>query len=894
MSLFSRLGNVFRPGDVQRDLDEELQFHLDQRIRELMAEGMTREEATARAERRLGSRLRHREASLDVKLLPWLDSIRRDISLGVRVLRKHALVTGAAILSLALALGGCVAAFSLVDALILRPLPVREPNELVYLSFSTFSADRPEADTFNDPAFVRLREAGRGKVDLVAMSTQVIRPVFFNGTAGEKERVRTQFASGGAFDLLGVAPAAGRLFTRQDDVTPGAHPVAIISHAFWQRRFGGDPAVVGRTFALEDRPFVTRQFQIVGVAERTFFGIEPGRPTDVWLPYAMYNPHAFDNFDFNWFRIVGRLNSGVRAEQAQPVLQAAFTAVRHDRADFGPNQPPDQVARYLSAPLYVRSATNGASPLRRQFERPLWILAAIAGLVLLIAGSNVANLFLARVAAREREMSLRLSIGASRARLIQQVLIESAIVAIAACLGALLFAGIVAPAVVAMLASADDPVFLDLRVDWRLLAFVGSLTLLSTVLFGIASAVRASHAVLMPALKDGGERSVRGARALRPFVAIQIAFSLVVLFAGSLLMLSFSRLSAVNPGFNSANVWSLSLETTARVDPAEQRLALFGVLDRLRGITGIDAVGASEFGLLGRAWTHYIRLPGTAHDSIEVTMMPVTQGFFDTMRIPVVDGRDFSMQDMTAHGTERVIVNEAFAKKYFGRDRAVGRTIDARLAEEGLTQHELIGVVTDTRYDLREPAAPTVYIPFRPGTVGAVHVRVSGASSAVVSRLRDEVRAASPLFRVTSLTPKAVEIDGTLLRERMLAMLAGFFALVGLALAAVGLYGILSYSVVQRRREIGIRLALGGSPGGIVRAVLADAGGAALVGIAFGLAGGLYLSRFLEALVFDVRALDFWSLTLPLGTLLLAAILAAAGPAIRAAHVNPAAVLRDE
>jgi predicted permease len=894
MSLWSRLGNVFCPGNVQRDLDEELQFHLEERIRELMAEGMTRAEAAAAAERRLGSRLRHREASLDVKLVPWLDSIRRDISLGVRVLRKHALVTGAAILSLALALGGCVAAFSLVDALILRPLPVRQPNELVYLSFPTFSADRPEADTFNDPTLVRLREAGRGKVDLVAMSTQVMRPVFFNGTAGEKERVRTQFASGGAFDLLGVAPAAGRLFTRQDDVTPGAHPVAIISHAFWQRRFGGDAAVVGRTFALEDRPFVTRQFQIVGVAERTFFGIEPGRPTDVWLPYAMYNPRAFDNFDFNWFRIVGRLKPGVSGDQVQPALQTAFSAVRRDRADFGPNQPPDQLARYLSAPLYVRSGTNGASPLRRQFERPLWILAAIAGLVLLIAGSNVANLFLARVAAREREMSLRLSIGASRARLIQQVLIESAIVAIAACLGALLFAGVVAPAVVAMLASAEDPVFLDLRVDWRLLAFVGSLTLLSTVLFGLASALRASHAVLMPALKDGGERSVRGARALRPFAAIQIAFSLVVLIAGSLLMLSFSRLSAVNPGFNSANVWSLSLETTARVDPAEQRLAFFGVLDRLRGMAGIDAAGASEFGLLGRAWTHYVRLPETAHDSIEVTMAPVTPGFFDTMRIPIVDGRDFSMQDMTANGTERVIVNEAFAKKYFGRDRAVGRTVDARFAENSLTLHELIGVVADTRYDLREPAAPTVYIPLRSGSIGAVHVRVSGGSNAVVSRLRDEVRAASPLFRVTSLTPKAVEIDGTLLRERMLALLAGFFALVGLALAAVGLYGVLSYSVVQRRREIGIRLALGGSPVGVVRAVLTDAGGAALAGIAFGLAGGLYLSRFLEALVFEVRALDFWSLTLPLGTLLLAAMLAAAGPAIRAAHVDPAAVLREE
>jgi len=607
----------------------------------------------------------------------------------------------------------------------------------------------------------------------------------------------------------------------------------------------------------------------------------------------MYNPHAFDNFDFNWFRIVGRLKPGVSADQAQPALQAAFTAVRRDRADFGPNQPPDRVARYLSAPLYARSATNGASPLRRQFERPLWILAAIAGLVLLIAGSNVANLFLARVAAREREMSLRLSIGASRARLIQQVLVESALVAIAACAGALLFAGVVAPAVVSLLGSPDDPVFLDLRVHWRLLAFAGGLTLLTTVLFGLASALRASHVVLMPALKDGGERSVRSARALRPFAAIQIAFSLIVLFAGSLLVLSFTRLSTVNPGFASSNVWNVSMETTARVNPADQRIAFLGVLDRLRALPGVQAAGASEFGVLGRAWTNFIRVPGTARDSFEATMAPVTPGFFAAMRIPIVDGRDFLDRDLTTAGQQPVIVNETFARRYAGSHRA-GGTIDARFGDDGITQHEIIGVVADTRYDLRETAAPTVYLPFRPGTIGALHVRVSGDAAALASTLRDEVRAANPLFRVTSVTPQSAEVEGTLLRERTLALLAGFFALVGLVLAAVGLYGISSYSFVQRRREIGIRLALGGSPAAVVRAVLSDTGRASLIGLACGLAGGLYLSRFMEALVFEVRPLDFWSLTLPLGTLLLAALTAAAGPAMRAARVDPATTLRDE
>ncbi len=264
------------------------------------------------------------------------------------------------------------------------------------------------------------------------MSTQVVRPTIFSDSGGEKERLRTQYLSGDAFEQLGVKPAAGRLIGIQDDDQPGAHPVAVLSHAFWLRRFGGDPSVVGRWLTLEGR-----QLEIVGVAERTFTGVEPGRPTDLWLPYTMYNPRAFGNPQFGWFRIFGRLKDGVQVEQAQSVAHAAFSSFRREYAPRlfgGPDRSPERIARFLNTPLYLRPAANGPSPLRQQFERSLWIIGAIAGLVLLIAGSNVANLFLARTAAREREMALRLSIGASRQRLVQQMLVESALVAGAACL----------------------------------------------------------------------------------------------------------------------------------------------------------------------------------------------------------------------------------------------------------------------------------------------------------------------------------------------------------------------------------------------------------------------------------------------------------------------------
>ncbi len=888
MSLWTRVSNVFRAGRVERELDEELQFHLEERTRELMAEGLTREAAARQAARRLGNRLRLREQSRDVKLMPWLDSLVRDVRMGLRMLRKNGAVTVVSVVSVALALGACLAAFSLIDALVLRPLPVKDPAQLVYLTFPTYTPERPESDTFNDPIFVRLRDAGRGRVDLFAMSTQVIRPVTFGG-ANDKERLRTQFVSGDAFDLLGVMPAAGRVIARQDDVVR-AQPVAVVSHAFWTRRFGGSADVLGTQLVMNDR-----QFEIVGVAERKFTGIEPGRPTDVWFAYSSYNPRAFGNPQFNWFRILGRMQRGVRPEQAQSVLQAAFTNFRREFAPrmFGPSQSPASVARFIDTPMSLRSAANGPSPLRRQFERPLWILALIAGLILLIAGSNVANLFLARGAAREREMSLRLSIGASRGRLIQQVLVEGALVAIASCALGVLLARAAAPSVVVMLASADDPVQLDLRADWTLAAVAIGLTLVATALFGIAPGLRASGAEPLTALKTGGERSAPRGAMMRPFVALQVAFSVVVLFVGGLLVLSFAKLSHVNPGFASSDVLLFSVETVQRLEPNPQRTALLQVLERLRDVPGVRAVSSAEFNVLGRAWTAYVRMPRTQYDTIEATVAPVTPGYFETMRMPLVAGRVFVDRDLPPGSSTAVVVNEAFAKRYFSGAPAIGRTLEARFAEAD-GPHEVVGVVADARYDLREPPAPTIYIPLRLGTLGTIHVRGSGDLAALAFRLREEIRAANPVIRVTSVMAQSAAVDQTMLRERLLALLSGFFALTGLALVILGLYGVLSYSVVQRTREIGIRVALGARQLRVIRTVLAGTGAAALAGAAFGLAGALYLSRFVESLLFEVTPLDFWSLALPLGALLVAAALAAALPALRVARVDPVIALRYE
>jgi putative ABC transport system permease protein len=890
MSWWSRLTNVARAGTVDDELDAELQFHREERIRELMNDGMSRDAATAAVERRFGNPLRWREQSRDIKLLPWLDSLVRDVRHGARMLRKNATVTTAAVLSLSLALGACVAAFSLVDALILRQLPVRQPGQLIYLAFPTNSPERPESDTFNDPTFVRLRDAARGHADLFAMSTQVIRPVIFDGAAGEKEPVRTQYVSGDAFERLGIGSIVGRVIGSEDDRQPGASPVAVVSYGFWMRRFGGDASVLGRTFTLNDR-----QFQIVGVTEPGFQGVEPGRPTDVWMPYAMYTARAFGNPQFNWFRIFGRLNESVGREAAASVLHAAFTAVRRDYVGhmFSPEQTRES-ERFLNTPLHVRSAMTGPSPLRQQFERPLVILASIALLILFIAGSNVANLFLARTAAREQEMSLRLSIGAGRSRLIQQMLVESTIVAALASALGLIFAGVTAPAVVAMLGVSEDPVQLNLPLDWRLITVAALLTLTTTALFGVAPAVRASGTAPMTALKAGG-RSTR-AGVMRVFIVAQVAFGLAVLFVGGLLVLSFARLANVQPGFATSNLLLLSVETTRPAEPDQQRDALVQALDRLRNVPGVQAVSSAEFNALGRAWTHYFRVPGKEYETFEATVQPVTPGYFETMQIPVRAGRTFLERELT-NPSPAVVLNEAFVASYYGREAAVGRTLQTRFAEANDPGvHEILGVVADTRYDLRKPAAPIIYIPLTKRSVGTLHVRIANARAvdALLGRLREDVRAANPLLRVTTIRSQSEVTGRTLVRERLLALLAGFFAVVGLVLAAVGLYGVLSYSVVQRTREIGIRVALGARQLAIMRTVSTDVGIATLVGAVVGLGGGLYLARFVQALLFEITPLDFWSLTLPLGLLLCAAIGAATLPALRATRVDPVIALRYE
>lgn len=890
---------------MERDLDDELRFHIESRIEQLVATGLTRRAAEQEVMRRFGGQLRLREQSRDVKLLPWLDSLVKDVRFGARMLRKDAVVTGAAVMSLALAIGACTAAFSLIDALILRPLPVRAPEQLIQVE-----------GVFSYPFFERFRETTRAQADLFAMlQAKRKRQVVFPDARGQVESVRTQFLSGSTFRILGVRPAVGRLIAPSDDVEPGNHPVAVLSHAFWMRRFGGDPSIIGRAFTFDGR-----RFEIIGVADRSFTGVEPGRLDDLWVPNMMWDAEELADPDSRWLRVLGRLKPGVEAEQVQSILQPTFASLRRERASFQPDEPRDRVERFLNARLYVRSAENGPSSLQRELARPLWILAFVVALVLLIAASNVANLFLARAAAREREMSLRLTIGAGRGRLIQQVLIESALLAIVGCMLGLLFAYVAGPTIVRMLAPAHNPAYLDLRVDWRVLAFLGVTGALTTMLVGLAPALRASGVAPMGVLGTASGRLTSRIKALRPLVATQVGFSLVLLFLAGLLLLSFGKLTHVDLGFTKAGLLLLTMESeelspgSAASTPEGRRPAsasgkqahVIGqqLLDRVRRLPGVQSASLSGWALFsGTGREEGIRLPGRAPEAFRPSFLPVSPGFFETMRIRLLDGRAFEQHDVEPETPTAVVVNEAFARRYFDGQRAVGRVFDRVDADEETVHQEIVGVVADTRYgNIRQPAPPIVYVPLHElisccggsTRLGTLEVRTTEDRLALTDNLRQEIEAVHPSLRVTNVQLQSTLVDNNMLRERLLALLSGFFAVVGLLLAVAGLYGVLSYSVVQRTKEIGIRVALGAQQLAVVRSVLTDASITMLIGAAGGLAGGLYLARFVSAFLYEVQPFDTWSLALPVGLLVCAGALAAVLPARRAARVDPVVALRYE
>ena len=639
----------------------------------------------------------------------------------------------------------------------------------------------------------------------------------------------------------------------------------------------------------------------MGVAKKGFDGIAPGYRMDLWFPSTHAAAHP--DPESGWNEVWGRLKPGVALEQARLAMQAAFTNYRRDHTgEFTrAGGPPDQLPQYLNARLNLRPAAKGSpSMVRMDFERPLWILAFVVVLILLIACSNVANLLIARAAAREREMALRISIGAGRGRLIQQLLIESGLLAGVASILGLIIASATAPSIVNLLSPSDYPAYLDLQIGWRMLAFVGLISIATTFLFGLVPAMRASSTSPQEALKAGGVKRSGRIGLLRPLLASQVGFSFVVLFVGGLLLISFLKISTVDLGFSKNHValFDIGIKESEQNNAHAYAVEL-QLLDLVRGIPTVQAASLSSQGLIGGnfAWvmTPDIRFPGREPESKKPRYLEVSPGFFETMQMRLLNGRDFTARDL-APGSTAVVVNQEFVRQYLADENPLGK----RFERFGDGPHpppapqEIVGVVQDAKYNnLRERNSPTIYGPWR-YPAGTLEVRTAGNPLELAPVIRQAIPRFNSGLRVTSVILQSTRINNTLLRERLLALLAGFFAVVAVVLAAIGLYGVLSYSVVRRTKEIGIRVALGARQFGVVRLVISDVMLVIALGLGIGIAGGFALGRFVASLLFEVKPSDFWSLALPLACFLLASGLAALPPAFRAARVDPIVALREE
>ncbi|MGO8815939.1 MAG: ADOP family duplicated permease [Terriglobia bacterium] len=884
MSIWSRVANMFRGDRLNREIDEELQGHVE----EALAEG--REPAEAR--RALGSPLRLREESRDVRLVAWLDSLRADAIFGWRQLKKRKATSAAAILSLALGIGACTSAFRLIDALLLRPLPVSDPEELYALVRHATGPDGKPAvfDGWAYPDFALMRAAAKGQADLIAVSYSDRTDLTY-GSDAEMEKAYRQYVSGWMFSDFGLRPAAGRLFIENDDLKPGAHPYAVLSYDYWTNRFGRDPKVIGRTFHIGND-----LYEIIGVGPERFTGTEPGTVIDIFLP-TMMHPGVLRP-DWTWMRTIARVKPGVAMEPLRAKLDATSRAFEAERAKGFGSMSKEFMDAFLSQKVVLEPAAAGESDLQSDYRTSLAALAVLVALVLLIACANVANLMAAQSSARAREMALRVSIGAGRARLVQLVLVESGWLALlAAALGAA-FAWWAAPVVVGTINPPENPARLYLPADWRVVLFGLVLTVGVMLLFGLAPALRASDVKPVSALK-GGEDPHSRRRLMHALVAMQTAFCFLVLFVAGLFVVTFQRLSNRPTGYSPQRVLTLD---TVTVSP--QPVALWDqVAEHLRTVPGVETVGIASGPLLsGYSWNNSVSVNGAPPSGVEVHLLQASPKWIDAMRIPLIHGRDFLPGD-TYPGA--ALVNQAFAKAYFNGEDPVGKAFEVVFSGGTRLRFEAVGLVGDVTYrDIHEPFLPQAYFPFdsvdakgalKPIGQGTFIVRTVGANPmALASILRREVPRARPEFRVSNISTQTSIDQSQTVRERLLARLAFFFGVVALLLAGVGLYGVLDYSVLQRRKEIGIRLALGARAGNVVQGVTVDVFSMVLTGAIAGLVLGFAAARYIQTLLYQVKPSDPRMLAFPALTIIAAALLAALPPVIRAIRINPADTLRAE
>jgi len=830
-----------------------------------------------------------------------------DLKFACRQLLKNPGFTAVAVLTLGLGIGANTAIFTVINTLLLRSLPVQKPEELVLLT-KVGSEGRDEA--FSYPLYAELRDGSHSLSGLFAAGGPGRQRILAGATAdGEAEPITGQAVSGNFFSVLGVSALIGRTLTGNDDQAGHPQPVAVISHRFWQRRFGADPSIVGKAITLDGVPFT-----IVGVTPPSFFGFQVGASPDLWWPMQMVPQVIGDagrlSEGNSWMRLMGRVPQGASPSKAQAELAVIFQRNLAARAAArGANWTASERKTSLGRKLELQPGNVGSSAFRQQYRQPLLVLMAAVGLVLLIACANIASLLLARASAREREFSLRSALGAGRWQLLRQSLTESALLAALGGVLGLLFAQWGSRLLVTYLPPWYGTTFFDLRPDERVLAFTMTVSLLTGILFGFVPALRSSRRDLTLSLNGrlAGPAGRESLQALNNALVIgQVALSLVLLACAGLFVRTLEKLKSLDTGFQRENVILFELELGKNYD-IPRRVPLFKqLLARLESLPGVRAASLSAFGLLsGGGWSDKINVEGTAavaDEDLSCQGMVIGPRFFETLRIALLSGREFGPQDERLNGAFETntswtaIINKAMARRFFGEADPIGKHF--RIADSSQRVFEIVGVVKDAKYrNLRDPAPPTFYMPFfqRPGPFGMTfELRTIADPRVVMASLRGVVREIDPKLRLSEARTLEDVLNTTLHRERILAQLSGFFSLFALSLACLGIYGVLSFLVVQRTREIGVRVALGAQRHDVLALVIGGGLKLALFGSVLGLAGAFAATRLVTSLLYGVTATDpmtFLGVSL---LLLTVAVLASYLPARRAMGVDPMDALRYE
>jgi predicted permease len=904
--LWRRIAMLLHPRRFRADLDEEMRLHLELRQQQQAERGLPQDEARFAARRRFGNATLLAEKSHAAWGWGWLESLGQDALYGLRAMLRSPGITAVALLSLALGIGANTAIFTLMDAVMLRSLPVKDPGQLVILGRGTASGITDgfgHTTLYSYPVYRQMQSRTRVFSDVAAIFSMHNDVHGFVGERSELEPMQVQLVSGTYFQMLGVPALLGRTITEQDDSSEGDHPVAVVSYTFWTHSLARDPAVLSKSLRMG-----SASFSIVGVAPPEFFGTNVGQSPDVWIPLSMMHavpPHWGDYKDPTnaALYIMGRMKPGVSVADATANVNLVFQQIFLEMMGRFPEVPGrighrDQLAK-THVPLTPMA--KGLSDIRHNFSQPLKVLMGVVALVLLIACANIANLLLARSTARARELAVRQALGAGRWRIVRQLLTESLMLALAGCALGIAFAGAATRLLLRLVSGGEQTLPLDVSMNTSLLLFTLAVTLATALLFGSVPAFLATRLRLTDSLKDGRGTSSAAARSplARALIVSQIALSLVLLVCAGLFLRSLVNLNHVETGFDTDNVLLLKTdESSAGYKADDARLAQLHrqVEERVGALPGVSADSYSSFTFNEGSWNGTVFVQDFDNDKkLDVKHNIVGNGYFATMGIRLIAGRGFGSQD-TATSPKVAIIGEHMAKTMFPAGSPIGRHYGNESPDHA-GEIEVIGVAGDVKFDnLDEPTDTLDYYPYTqyPGYMNDFEARYSGDMATISSAVQKTIRSIDRNLPITHVTTLNAQIANSIVDQSLVAELSTFFGLVAVFLSSIGIYGLMSYVVSRRTNEIGIRMALGAERSDVRWLVMREIVVLVGVGIAIGVPVTLAGGRFVTSMLFGLKPSDPFSLIAAVLLLLCVAVLAGSLPARRASRVEPMVALRCE